>query len=118
MSPLSQEGHFGAFRSRQLLESQARYGGSKSPLLQAEPFREQDLLESLLLRCGRFHPQTRRIAQNVFRKPQQALYIDFVYSRILQFDPGERDVLSDLVALTFIGGRVDAFLVEKGVLQY
>jgi hypothetical protein len=31
-----------------------------------------------LLLCGRLHPQTRRIAENVFAKPQEALYIDFV----------------------------------------
>jgi hypothetical protein len=65
----------------------------------------------------RVDPEGRSVTENVLSEAQEALYVDFLEARVLEFDPDERDVLAHLVALTLVRGDVNSLLVHKGIVE-
>jgi hypothetical protein len=68
-----------------LLESQARYGGSKFLPIKAKPFRKQGLLKLLLLVEPEFHSEPRGIRQHMLRECQDALDVELTENRLTEF---------------------------------
>ena len=80
---------FGAFRSRQLLERQATYGGSKFLPVETKALRKQHLLKPLFLVETEFHPEAPSVRKHVLGEGQHSVYIKLLRDHVAKFNLGQ-----------------------------
>jgi hypothetical protein len=105
-------------RRRQVVEKWRRCGGSiESISVVRDSFREEQLLQPLLVVERRLDPQVRGARQNAFCEGQDALYVEFIDGFGVVIDLGERQLLAEPVALPFVALRVDALHEQERLVQ-
>jgi hypothetical protein len=70
-------------------------------------------LEPLTLVERRLHPQIGRARQNPFCERQDAFYVEFIDLAGVPVDPGERELLAQLLGVTVVRLDVDGAVEEE-----
>ncbi len=102
----------------QVAEGRCGYAGSNKAIsVERDSVRKEQLLEPLTLVERRLHPQVGGARQNAFCERQDAFYVEFIELAGVPVNPGERELLAQLLGVTVVRLDVDGAVEEECFVQ-